>query len=223
MSGLQAVYLFGSVGRGDADALSDLDILAIVEDGSGKVAEAEVVSKVPNQWSRLAPSISWYGRRRLAEMFANGDLFAWHLFLETIRLEDKGGILSSLGRPAPYREAYEDIRSFSDILAGIPSALAEVDRNAVYEAGLIYVCLRNIGMAASSKLANAPDFSRYSVLRLPNFGPCPLQRSEFELTMRCRMAGRRGLEVGDPVNASWVLGVHDRVAPWLADLMEHVK
>ena len=47
---LIAVYVFGSVGRGQQDSLSDLDLLAIVKNGSGKVPESSVVSRVPDAY-----------------------------------------------------------------------------------------------------------------------------------------------------------------------------
>ncbi|WP_425338909.1 nucleotidyltransferase domain-containing protein [Methylocapsa acidiphila] len=46
---LIAAYIFGSVGRGQQDASSDLDVLAVVRDGGGKVAEDVVAFLYPGQ------------------------------------------------------------------------------------------------------------------------------------------------------------------------------
>ena len=77
---LIAAYIFGSVGRGQADPLSDLDILAVVENNRGKVDDADVLKLVADQYKSLKTSISWYGAAPIEEMFRNGELFAWHLF-----------------------------------------------------------------------------------------------------------------------------------------------
>src|SRR5690242_5319329 len=163
---LIAAYIFGSVGRGQADPLSDLDILAIVENNRGKVDEADVLKLVFDQYASLKPSISWYGAARIAEMFRNGELFAWHLSQETVPLFDPANFLPRLGKPSPYKECLLDVRSFRTILRGIPLHVEQSAINAAYEAGLVYVCMRNIAMAASWELCERPDFSRYSIYNL---------------------------------------------------------
>jgi hypothetical protein len=99
-------------------------------------------------------------------MFKNGDLFAWHLALEAMPLFETFPILDMLGEPAPYTETVADIASFHAVLNGIPRQLGANEFNAVYETGLIYVCVRNIAMAASWLLCPHPDFSRYSPFHL---------------------------------------------------------
>jgi hypothetical protein len=123
MGKLLGLYVFGSVARGDPDRHSDLDLLAVVADGSGKVDEEEVLVHVTSDLLDLAPSVSWYGRRRLGSMFANGELFAWHLYRETIPLFEATPIIAALGTPAPYLGALEDVTSFEKILSGIPAQL----------------------------------------------------------------------------------------------------
>ena len=223
MSGiLIASYIFGSVGRRDDDELSDLDILAVVADGAGTVAASAVLDAVPAKLSHLEPSISWYGSERLCEMFMNGELFAWHLHLQTIPMFDPVGYLAELGQPAPYTEAAADIASFMRILEDVPVAVRADRHNAAYEAGLIYVCLRNIGMSASTVLNELPDFSRYSALNLAGMAPCPLTRAEFDMAMLCRMASQRGHAPPSGVTAEWVTDVYQKVAPWLNLLMKKI-
>lgn len=219
MSGdLIAAYIFGSVGRAQQDQLSDLDVLAVVRNGSGKVAEHVVSKFVPTDFSSLKLSISWYGADRLREMFRNGELFAWHLHNETIPLFDPAGFLSTLGAPAAYKECLADVTSFQKVLAGIPGQVMLNQCNATYEAGLIYVCLRNIAMAASWVLCEKPDFSRYSAFNLRGVPPCPISVQEFECAMHCRMAGQRGQDPPSGVNAQFVLSLFERLDPWLANL-----
>jgi Nucleotidyltransferase domain len=123
MGELTAVYIFGSVGRGQYDDRSDLDLLAVVRDGLGKVAEEDVFAHVPPHLRKLKPGISWYGQNRLTEMYKNGELFAWHLYLETIPLFEQARFLESLGKPSPYMEAREDVASFHKVLQEIPQQL----------------------------------------------------------------------------------------------------
>lgn len=218
MGQLLGVYLFGSVARGDRDPKSDLDLLAVVADGRGKVEEQEVYAHVPSQIAGLEPSISWYGRRRLGTMFENGELFGWHLYQEAVPLFETEPVIERLGVPSPYRDAAADVTSFEKVLSGIPDQLEASPENAVYELGLVYVCLRNICMAASATLCDRPDFSRYSPFRLTGFPTVPITRVEYDLSMTCRMAGQRGIRPPYPVCQSLVADIHDRLAPWVAEL-----
>ncbi|WP_294338913.1 nucleotidyltransferase domain-containing protein [uncultured Sphingomonas sp.] len=215
MGRLLGLYVFGSVARGDQDASSDLDLLAVVADGEGKVPDETVSAHVPPALAGLEISISWYGRRRLGQMFANGELFAWHLHGEAVPLYESEPVMTALGRPAPYFDAAADIASFEKVLAGIPAQLWASPGNAAYELGLVYVCVRNIAMAASAVLCPQPDFSRYSPFRLEGFPEVPLTPAEYGLAMRCRMAGQRGLAPVAAVGSSQVAGIHARIAPWI--------
>ncbi|MCF1450566.1 hypothetical protein GOZ83_28195 [Agrobacterium vitis] len=215
---LLASYIFGSVGRGQSDGYSDLDILAVVKNGSGKVDEATVTDELPAELAGLKPSISWYGSERLKQMFANGELFAWHLYRETIPLIDPQRLLESFGPPTAYLDCEKDVASFIKVLDGIPEQIQRHRGNAIYEAGLVYVCLRNIAMAASWQLCPEPDFSRYSIFKLEGFSEFPLSQSEFETAMFCRMSGQRGSPPPDGVHAEYVMDIYNRVSPWLRRL-----
>ncbi len=215
---LTGTYVFGSVGRGDQDSKSDLDILAVVENRTGKVSDSVVLAHIPIELRSLKPSISWYGGDRVREMFRNGELFAWHIYKETIPLFDPQKFVSGLGRPAEYREFVADVSSFHHILTGIPSQIALNKNNAIYEAGLIYVCLRNMAMAASWALCEFPDFSRHSPFRLVGVSACPISAEEYELAMACRMASQRGLAPPPCVSREFVIEIFDRLDPWVQEL-----
>jgi predicted nucleotidyltransferase len=222
-AGLLGVYAFGSVGRGQQDDLSDLDVLAVVRNGGGKIAEQLVTEYVPPSLRQLKLSISWYGEDRLREMFRNGELFAWHLHSETLPLYDPIGYLHGLGTPAAYHDAVTDTRSFQKILRGIPAQVSANECNAVYESGLIYVCLRNIAMAASWQLCKHPNFTRHSPFELSDMRGCPISREEFALTMACRMAGQRGNAPPLGVDAAFVLDAYSRLDPWIEELCDMLE
>ncbi|MQU72471.1 nucleotidyltransferase domain-containing protein [Sinorhizobium meliloti] len=220
---LIGAYIFGSVARGKQDHLSDLDLLAVVRNGMGKVSDEAVLSTVPEEFRSFRSSISWYGAARIEQMFRNGELFAWHLFHETVPIFDPSSFIKHLGSPAPYRDAVLDVCSFRKVMMAIPEEVKANERNAIYEAGLIYACLRNIAMSSSWSLCRLPDFSRYSVFNLEGIDDCPISRSEFEKTMLCRMAGQRGGDPPDGVDKDFVLHLHARLTPWLEALQAKLE
>ncbi len=220
---LVAAYIYGSVARQEQDVLSDLDVLAVVKTGGGKVDERSVGELVPAKLRDLKLSISWYGEDRLREMFENGELFAWHLADETIPIFDPSNFIARLGRPSPYHGAAADVASFQLVFSGIREQIAVSPHNAAYEAGLIYVCLRNAAMAASSQLGNEPDFSRYSAFNLAGVEPCPISRGQFETAMICRMASQRGVSPPPEATANFVLELSDLLDPWLIKLRAAVE
>jgi hypothetical protein len=223
MGELVAVYIFGSVGRGEHDERSDLDLLAVVKDGAGRLAEHHVLGHVPPELRHLKPGISWYGQNRLRQMFNNGELFAWHLAFETIPLYEAIPFLKILGQPNPYQEMTEDVNSFHNILRGIPDQLKRNRFNAIYETGLIYVCVRNISMAASWLFCDRPDFSRYSAFHLGEDRKCPINTSEYDITMACRMAAQRGLVPPPGVDAGFTMSIYDRLDPWIGRIREQIR
>lgn len=222
-SSLTAAYIFGSVARGQADNLSDLDILAVVKTGGGKVDDDVVTNLVPVEMRELKLSISWYGEDRIRQMFENGELFAWHLSVETKALYDPERFLPSLGSPSEYYDSASDVESFIKVFNGIEHQVQSSPHNAAFETGLVYVCVRNIAMAASSALNAGPDFSRYSPFALEGVRHCPITRSEFEIAMAARMASQRGYEPPPQATANLLFDLVARLGPWLDEVHHAVK
>ena len=108
------IYAFGSICRGDISIDSDIDLLAL-----GEGVEL-----------RLDPDkFAIYSYKRISELWASGNAFAWHLALESklIYSEDGGDFLKGLGRPSAYVSAAEDCRRFREIFE---SALLSVKEGA---------------------------------------------------------------------------------------------
>lgn len=223
MGKLLAAFVFGSVARGQGDAQSDLDLLAVVQDGCGKVAEEDVLAHVPDEMQAFEPSVSWYGYNRISEMFRNGELFAWHLHQEAVPVYDPESVLLNLGPPAPYATGPDDVAFFESLLLSIPPQLEAAPTNAVYELGLVYVCLRNIGMAASGQLASKPNFSRYSPYELPGIAPPLMTRADYDTAMACRMAGQRGITPPLGANPAKTAHLCRVVQPWAAEVRRRLE
>lgn len=185
------ISVFGSYGRGSSDTNSDLDILVVCPDNGGTQSEAYVRSIVAEQFS-LEPSISWYGEKKMKYFFDTGDLFAWHLFRESQPIHGFKHISEIFGKPQPYRDCQDDVLGLVEILEDVPGQLAARPQNLVYELGIVYVCLRNISMCASSVLCEQVDFGRHSPYRLPGT-EFLIDRSDYDVLASCRHASTRGL------------------------------
>jgi len=185
------ISLFGSYGRGNSDPNSDLDIIVLCPDNGGTQPE-DYVRKVVATEFKLEPSISWYGERKLKHFFDTGDLFAWHLFLESRPMAGYEHIKQIFGEPRPYRNCRDDVEGLVEILEGVPAQIAARPQNLTYELGVLYVCLRNIAMSASSVLCDQVIFGRHSPFLLPD-ASLPISRAEFDILASCRHASTRGI------------------------------
>ena len=185
--------VFGSYGRGDFDAHSDLDLLVVVKDGSGTASEQGIVEALKPALPK-EPSVSFYGEKKFRDLFEEGNLFAWHIFLEAKLIPGFLHPSDVFGRPNLYRTAAADIDGLIEILNGVPRWIASNPQNAVFELGILYVCARNIAMSASWHLKMRPDFGRYSPFGLPGPVRFPMSMERYEIAVRCRMASARGEE-----------------------------
>jgi hypothetical protein len=95
------IYAFGSICRGDLSQASDIDLLAIV-DGYDE---------------RFDPQIySIYSYKRIGEIWAEGNPFAWHLHeARPLFLSDGIDHLRQLGKPSPYTKCEIDCTRFQQL------------------------------------------------------------------------------------------------------------
>jgi hypothetical protein len=193
-SPILSVRLFGSHARGDAEKCSDMDILCIL-DSVTEQQKIEASSLICAAYGESA-SVTFYGRQRFREMFDEGHLFAWHIFTESRSLPGLTGHdwIAQLGKPHPYTRAIQDIRDLADIMASIPENLRRCLANNVYEAGLLYLCLRNIAISLSWHSQTGLDFSRFAPFHLaPPLLAIPLSLDRYRTYLGCRLATTRGL------------------------------
>jgi hypothetical protein len=193
-----ALFLFGSAARGDSDETSDIDVLAIypseVHDDRRRAVHAALI----NHFGRQV-ALAEYSRVRIAEMFHQGDLFAWHLFLEAQRLSVDGlapDYCYSFPSPSPYTAGKEDALRFITLLRSVQESIVEGKTGSeVHEAGLIYLSLRNIAMSLSYSCCPRPDFTRHSPYNLSAVlgiqSPC--EQELYDALIQARHSSQRGL------------------------------
>jgi len=171
------LYIFGSAARGEVSPSSDIDVLVI------PLAQGQ--SEYPDTWSVYSPTT-------IQSYFKSGRLFAWHLYLEAkcIHSANTKPYLLSLGTPAPYSSAGNDIDELEGMLRDSLHELQHQTKNLVYELGISYTAIRDIAMSASWALLDSPCFSRDVPFLLPS--PCPLSREAYRGTMLARHSSTRG-------------------------------
>lgn len=222
--GLASLRVFGSRFRGDSDDCSDLDVLAVVDSNRVHLNAQKVELEIQSAIGEKA-SVSWYSKKRIHELFSRGHLFAWHLHLQSCSIvAHSKDYVDSLGKPEPYGAAVEDIAGLAEILSTIPAALAACPSNVTYEAGVLFVCLRNIAMCASWFSKPGVNFSRHSPFVLRELGTIrfPLVQDEYDLLVASRLASQRGTRA-TPMEAETVMSFCSRVQPWVDSVQSVVR
>jgi len=174
------LYVFGSLTSGDVDPGSDADVLAIIDN-------YEERHNFPATWSV-------YPQSRIRDLHARGTLFAWHLFLDAVQVYPRvaAGVIRSLGEPAPYTQAANEI---SYLLTVGERAVAEINGGSpslIFELGIIFLMARDVAMAGAPQLIGRFTFSRNAPFDYEKI-PFPLTREEYIYLMACRRAATRGL------------------------------
>ena len=217
-------FLFGSSARGDADSASDTDVLLVYDREPSPLDRERTKESVVEQL-RQDCAFAEYTWERLAGMFADGHLFAWHLHHEArpLHVLGTGGRNFSFPKPARYRSPQRDALNFVDLLGSCIRAVEGCTASLVYEAGLGYVAIRNVGMSLSVLALSRPEFDRHvpfkvaRALRLPP--PCDL--GVYELMVAARHSSQRGRDEPslDPSTLlSALIGARD----WAEDALEIV-
>ncbi|AZC37059.1 nucleotidyltransferase domain-containing protein [Pseudomonas chlororaphis] len=173
------IFIFGSTVRGEVGASSDIDVLVIPVN----TVSPEVY---PASWSI-------YSRETIRSYYEEGRLFAWHLHLESrcIYSASSEHWLETLGCPAAYRSAREDVASLTALLCDSLFELQSGTESVIYELGICYTALRDIAMSASWHLTGRPCFSRYAPFMLPG-AQIPIGLEVYEQAMMARHFSTRG-------------------------------
>lgn len=212
---IETIRLFGSHARSENTESSDYDILVVLN--RSQIVSEELHTNISSLFDREI-SISWYNRKRIEAMFKMGHLFAWHLFLESEPVFQKSDFISIIGEPAKYVYSYEDVWSLIQILEPIEEAVVNNPNNLIYEAGLTYVCVRNIAICSSPKLQEKYNFSVNSPLEMG----LNMSLFNFNTLARCRHASTRGTKPPD-INLDLFFELYNVTLEWSYEILENIK
>lgn len=217
------IRAFGSRTRGDHDDISDRDILIVLREAERQQDPDSIERAVgAHLGERIDAAI--YSEHHLRTLFREGHLFAWHLWRES---EALGGaaprLIEEIGPPAPNADAAHEIDDLRLLMACFfPKSASET---VVYDAGILYVVIRNVATSATWFLGPENlDFSRRSPWALHALGgpPPPLAEGEYRQLVRARKATTAGLEPPEITPAdldSWRLAT----SAWLDAVVVFVR
>jgi predicted nucleotidyltransferase len=134
-----AEVVFGSASRGDADRLSDRDILLIDTD-------TEVLRRRQTQLELEGWSVAAYTWRRFDSLTLRGALFVQHLKLEGTIVEDKSSRLKAALREFRPKVSYTNEIVDNAALANLISVRPNSEIGRLWAADVLYVTIRNFGI-----------------------------------------------------------------------------
>ena len=145
-AGRMHIYVYGSVCRGEFVPGSDVDLLAVLDDSSKTVD--------------LGLSIPYMRLRRLEDLWAQGNPFAWHLAIESklIYAEDDFDVIGGLDQPAPYANWQADSKKFYELFVEAAAVLAKRRDTTVFELSTIFLAMRNFAICFSLMLGTRQYF-----------------------------------------------------------------
>ena len=161
LAAVEAIVLFGSRSRGDADAHSDADYAAFV-DVSGPEEMIRVKRLMLDKQDDPRLSLSLYSKATANQMKAGGSLFLWHLKLEgCVQYRRSDWIDCLMVELAPYSRAraQEDLATLKVVLRDIQQSLREDPLTLVFEVSTLFSVARTLGMIHTTLLGR-PAFGR---------------------------------------------------------------
>lgn len=154
-------WLYGSHARGDADELSDVDVVVVSDSVDDKIQIEEL-----DPILRTA-SVTRYTWSELAGMVESGSLFLRHLQMEGRPLVEsprvKGRLSAALARLGPYRFASRDVEGFTQVLSDVKGSLFYED-SLVFELATLGTVVRHASILGCA-MAGQHCFSRLEPVR----------------------------------------------------------
>ena len=175
------IYIFGSICRGEVSTDSDIDLLAIV-DGFD---------------SRFDPHVySVYSERRIAQIWHEGNPFAWHLWNESRLVFSCDGtdILKELGKPSRYENSATDCEKFHRLFKDAFESFTSSSDTSVFDLSTMFLAIRNFATCFMLGVYEQACFSRDSALRMGNES-VPLAPDVFDLLLRARLLSTRAIGI----------------------------
>lgn len=157
-----AIWLYGSRARGDADELSDTDLVV--------VSDSATVEPRTRVLTRTTPFISRYSWDEIERMASYGSLFLRHLALEGKPLHEsaasEGRLAALLAGMGPYQLAARDAAAFRTVVRDVRESLDSGEASLVFELSTLATVFRHASVLGCY-LANHPCFARTQpVMRL---------------------------------------------------------
>jgi len=158
-----SVWLYGSRARGDADSLSDVDLLVICDADWPKEKVANLFS-VPEGEPCSISRYSWSEFRKMTEQ---GSLFLQHVKSEGVLLyeadECQEGTKEALERLRPYRFARRDVEAFQTVLSDVREEIFH-ESSSAYELAVLGTVIRHASVLGCY-LLGSPCFGRTEPVR----------------------------------------------------------
>jgi predicted nucleotidyltransferase len=204
------IYAFGSICRGEVDASSDIDMLAIVNGHD----------------ARFNPSdYSIYSYARIHDLWEQGNPFAWHLFLESrlVHSPDIIDYLRSIGEPSLYKSGIADCKKFREIFLSAKESICSSTLSEIFDLSSVFLAVRNFATCYSLHSNTKPDFSRNSARNLGR-NSIPIDYPTYSLLERARVLCTRGvgelLSPSEIDKAKMALGGIDS---WMIEILSTIK
>lgn len=213
-----AVWLYGSVARGDGDSVSDYDVLVV----GPEVGEPSAVVTVAGlNYDDI--SVSRYSWDEILGMSMYGSLFLHHVRLEGRPLYEteacRGRLRTMLGKLGEYTLARRDVRGFKTVLGDVAESLEHGDTE-VFELSVLGTVIRHASILGCW-LLRKPMFGRLApVQSFAAAAGLAISMEEFERLYQYRLYcdGRLERSMLRPVDAeTWLQRAH-RVIEGLEDM-----
>ena len=175
------IYIFGSICRGEIDKQSDVDLLAIIENGEDN-SNFDI------------NKFSVYTVKRLKEMWQEGNPFAWHLFIESklVFSTNQSNLFKKWGKPNLYLNSRRDLGKFSNLFNDSVKSINESNSSVIFDLSMIFLAIRNFASCYSLGHLKDYNFSRYSALNLKS-NKLEISSDSFEVLERARILSTRGI------------------------------
>ncbi len=199
------LYAFGSICRGEIDQSSDIDLLACLSEPNPGIDSNR---------------FSIYSHKRIRELWAEGNPFAWHLHLESKLLYSSTGedFINSLGMPAGYSKSVEDCEKFRSLFSESLNSLTTATNSPTFDISCMFLATRNFATCYSLGIGK-PVFSRYSPLLIDERLSIP--KTEFDVYVRARILSTRGY--GETLSMSDIGLVKESahsIVEWMGELTD---